>query len=246
MSDDVKLMLRLKDGDESAFETLVERHRTRVINTVYRFTGQRDIAEDLAQDVFISLYRAAPRYEPRAKFTTYLYRIVAKLVDTSADRDDMLLLIFDELADKEIERQIVIGGVVQRELAGENHPAIFDDDLAANRLDQVETMALQVLEASREQDIMPPEVGALELLGDLELVRGNTLAAITEYPDVFSAAIDQVGIANFVSFLENTADYRRHLREAEYGPLTDREFLACEFLVKFTKGFHCHGVIQFA
>jgi RNA polymerase sigma-70 factor (ECF subfamily) len=77
MSDDVKLMLRLKDGDESAFETLVERHRTRVINTAYRFTGQRDVAEDLAQDVFISLYRAAPRYEPRAKFTTYLYRIVA-------------------------------------------------------------------------------------------------------------------------------------------------------------------------
>jgi dipeptidyl aminopeptidase/acylaminoacyl peptidase len=52
-----------------------------------------------------------------------------------------------------------------------------------------------------------------------------TLAAITEYPDLFSAAVDQVGIASFVTFLENTADYRRHLREAEYGPLTDREFL---------------------
>ena len=52
-----------------------------------------------------------------------------------------------------------------------------------------------------------------------------TLAGITEYPEVFSAAIDQVGIASFVTFLENTADYRRHLREAEYGPLTDRAFL---------------------
>jgi dipeptidyl aminopeptidase/acylaminoacyl peptidase len=52
-----------------------------------------------------------------------------------------------------------------------------------------------------------------------------TLAAITEYPSLFSAAVDEVGIANFVSFLENTAEYRRHLREAEYGPLTDREFL---------------------
>ena len=52
-----------------------------------------------------------------------------------------------------------------------------------------------------------------------------TLAGITEYPDLFSAAIDQVGIASFVTFLENTADYRRHLREAEYGPLSDREFL---------------------
>jgi dipeptidyl aminopeptidase/acylaminoacyl peptidase len=52
-----------------------------------------------------------------------------------------------------------------------------------------------------------------------------TLAAITEYPDVFSAAVDDVGIANFVTFLRNTADYRRALREAEYGPLSDPEFL---------------------
>jgi len=52
-----------------------------------------------------------------------------------------------------------------------------------------------------------------------------TMAAITEYPDLFSAAVNEVGITNFVTFLENTADYRRALREAEYGPLTDREFL---------------------
>jgi dipeptidyl aminopeptidase/acylaminoacyl peptidase len=51
------------------------------------------------------------------------------------------------------------------------------------------------------------------------------LAGITEYPELFSAAVDQVGIANFVTFLENTAEYRRHLREAEYGPLSDPEFL---------------------
>ncbi len=52
-----------------------------------------------------------------------------------------------------------------------------------------------------------------------------TLAAVTEYPELFSAAIDEVGIANFVTFLQNTADYRRALREAEYGPLTDQPFL---------------------
>jgi dipeptidyl aminopeptidase/acylaminoacyl peptidase len=52
------------------------------------------------------------------------------------------------------------------------------------------------------------------------------LACITEYPDLFSAAVDEVGISNFVTFLQNTADYRRHLREAEYGPLTDQDFLA--------------------
>ncbi len=51
------------------------------------------------------------------------------------------------------------------------------------------------------------------------------LGMITEYPDLLSAAIDNVGIANFQTFLENTADYRRALREAEYGPLSDPEFL---------------------
>ncbi|KPJ49546.1 MAG: hypothetical protein AMJ41_02765 [candidate division Zixibacteria bacterium DG_27] len=51
------------------------------------------------------------------------------------------------------------------------------------------------------------------------------LAGITEYPELFSAAVDEVGIANFVTFLENTRAYRRTLREAEYGPLTDRGFL---------------------
>ncbi len=51
------------------------------------------------------------------------------------------------------------------------------------------------------------------------------LACITEYPDLFSAAVDEVGIANFVTFLKNTSEYRRHLREAEYGPLTDSAFL---------------------
>lgn len=52
------------------------------------------------------------------------------------------------------------------------------------------------------------------------------LGMITEYPDLFSAAIDVVGIANFETFLTNTKAYRRHIREAEYGPLSDPDFLA--------------------
>ncbi|KAA3633448.1 MAG: S9 family peptidase [Calditrichaeota bacterium] len=51
------------------------------------------------------------------------------------------------------------------------------------------------------------------------------LGMITEYPDLFSAAVDNVGIANFKTFLENTKPYRRALRESEYGPLSDPEFL---------------------
>ncbi|MCK4856499.1 MAG: S9 family peptidase [candidate division Zixibacteria bacterium] len=51
------------------------------------------------------------------------------------------------------------------------------------------------------------------------------MALVTEFPDLFAAGANSVGIVNFVSFLEKTADYRRALREAEYGPLSDREFL---------------------
>jgi len=52
------------------------------------------------------------------------------------------------------------------------------------------------------------------------------LACLTMYPDMFSAGIDVVGISNFVTFLENTSDYRRNNRESEYGSLEkDREFL---------------------
>ncbi len=51
------------------------------------------------------------------------------------------------------------------------------------------------------------------------------MAALTENPDLFAAGIDEVGIVNFVTFLENTKAYRRELRESEYGPLTDKEFL---------------------
>jgi dipeptidyl aminopeptidase/acylaminoacyl peptidase len=51
------------------------------------------------------------------------------------------------------------------------------------------------------------------------------MALITEYPDLFAAAMDYIGIVNFETFLENTAEYRRSFRESEYGPLSDCEFL---------------------
>jgi dipeptidyl aminopeptidase/acylaminoacyl peptidase len=66
-----------------------------------------------------------------------------------------------------------------------------------------------------------------ELLGIKGASYGGymTLAALTTYPDLFAAGCDEVGIANFETFLKNTADYRRSIREAEYGPLSDPEFL---------------------
>jgi RNA polymerase sigma-70 factor (ECF subfamily) len=73
------LMARIAEGDESAFETLVHRHQTSVLNLVYRFIGDRTQAKDLAQEVFIRVWQAAKTYRPEAKFTTWIYRITANL-----------------------------------------------------------------------------------------------------------------------------------------------------------------------
>ncbi len=73
------LMARIAKGDEDAFEILVNRHQTSVLNLIYRFIGDRTQAKDLAQEVFIRVWQTAKSYEPRAKFTTWIYRITANL-----------------------------------------------------------------------------------------------------------------------------------------------------------------------
>ncbi len=76
---DLQLMARVKAGDDEAFNTLMQRHEKTVVNLVYRFTGNREIAQDLAQEVFLRIYRASSRFEARAKFFTYLYKVTLNL-----------------------------------------------------------------------------------------------------------------------------------------------------------------------
>jgi RNA polymerase sigma-70 factor (ECF subfamily) len=73
-SDEV-LMLRYKDGDLSAFEVIIEKHQQPLFSFVYRFCNDYHQAQDLVQDVFLRLVKMSRNYEPRAKFTTYLYTI---------------------------------------------------------------------------------------------------------------------------------------------------------------------------
>ena len=73
-------MERVKQGDEEAFRELIEAHQSRIIGTVAKMLGDDTEAEDLAQQVFIRIWKSAPRYEPTAKFTTWLYTITRNLV----------------------------------------------------------------------------------------------------------------------------------------------------------------------
>lgn len=78
-SSDVELMLDVKAGDEASFDLLLRRHRTPLVNFLYRMVRDRATAEDLAQEVFLRVYRARKQYAPSAKFTTWLFRIATNL-----------------------------------------------------------------------------------------------------------------------------------------------------------------------
>jgi RNA polymerase sigma-70 factor, ECF subfamily len=73
-------MARIREGDMDAFRLLVEMHQARVIGTISKMLGSEAEAEDLAQQVFIRVWKSAPRYQPTARFTTWLFRITRNLV----------------------------------------------------------------------------------------------------------------------------------------------------------------------
>src|SRR3954452_1199114 len=79
-SEDVRLMRLVAEGDTVAFEQLVERHQTLVIGTVARMLGSNSEVEDIAQQVFVRVWKSAGRYVARAKFTTWLLKITRNLV----------------------------------------------------------------------------------------------------------------------------------------------------------------------
>src|ERR1043166_9098989 len=78
--DDVRLMELVARGDTAAFEKLIERHQALVVGTVARMLGSNSDVEDLAQQVFLRVWRSAGRYVARAKFTTWLLKITRNLV----------------------------------------------------------------------------------------------------------------------------------------------------------------------
>jgi RNA polymerase sigma-70 factor (ECF subfamily) len=77
---DFALMERIGEGDHTAFRQLIERHQNAVIGTVAKMLGNHSEAEDIAQQVFLRIWRNAKRYRPDAKFTTYLFTITRNLV----------------------------------------------------------------------------------------------------------------------------------------------------------------------
>src|SRR6516225_11134683 len=77
--DDTELMIRVKEGHEPSFALLLEKHRSSVVHFLYRMVQNTAVAEELAQEAFLRVYRSRTTYEPTAKFTTWLFRIATHL-----------------------------------------------------------------------------------------------------------------------------------------------------------------------
>ena len=78
--EDLALMAKVARGDEDAFAKIVKKHQHAVLGTVAKMTNQSPDTEDIAQQVFIRLWKSAERYKPTAKFTTFLFTITKNLV----------------------------------------------------------------------------------------------------------------------------------------------------------------------
>jgi RNA polymerase sigma-70 factor (ECF subfamily) len=76
---DIRLMLRVRDDDATAFAELVELYQHRLVTVMHHLVGNKEEAEDLAQEVFLRVYRTRKKYRPRAKFSTWLFTIANNL-----------------------------------------------------------------------------------------------------------------------------------------------------------------------
>jgi len=76
---DTELMLRVREGDDQSFALLLTRHRSPVVHFLYRMVQNQAVSEELAQEVFLRVYRSRASYEPTAKFTTWLFRIATHM-----------------------------------------------------------------------------------------------------------------------------------------------------------------------
>lgn len=114
---DAELMLRVKQGDGTSFGVLLEKHRASVTHFVYRLVQEQAVAEELAQEVFLRVYRSRASYEPTAKFKTWLFRIATHLA---------LNWIRDERHERGTERLDDVPADVPARQVSDRRPSVED------------------------------------------------------------------------------------------------------------------------
>jgi RNA polymerase sigma-70 factor (ECF subfamily) len=138
-------MLGVKAGDEVSFELLLQKYRTPVIHFLSRMVRDTALAEDLAQEVFLRVYRAREKYKPSAKFTTWLFRIAANLALNSVrdQRHRLRDVSVDEPAHVAEGHEALAVDVPSRE------PGVLDRMLARQRAAHIRCAILALPEKQR-------------------------------------------------------------------------------------------------
>ncbi len=135
---DAALMLKFKEGDKPAFELLLDKYQNRIINFIYRFIGDKQEAADIAQEVFLRVYRFAQDYTPKAKFSTWIYKIAKNLA-------------LNELRRKKFHRLFSLEGVFSTE----------DGEISCQQIDNNQAGARAELE---KQDLIRTVKKAIDCL----------------------------------------------------------------------------------
>jgi len=142
---DTRLMLGVKQGDSFCMDALLQRHRGPVIQFLYRMVRNRAIAEELAQNVFLRVYRSRTTYEPTAKFTSWLFRIATHVaLNWLRDRrHESNQLSLSAGSEREPERQIA-----------DRRPTVDQLMLAEVRLDEIRQAIAELPDRQRAAVIM--------------------------------------------------------------------------------------------
>ena len=161
---DEELVSRVLAGDEELFGELVKRHQRQIVNFIYRMVGDSDVALDMSQDVFIRVYQALDRFDPRYRFTTWIYRIASNCAIDRLRRHQPATISLDAPANPDSNvRRLQI-------------PSSEQDPRAS--LESKETM--QRLEAAIRR--LPPSYRKLIVLRHVNSMRYEQIAAVTRLP----------------------------------------------------------------
>lgn len=164
---DGDLVARCKDGDMSAFDLLVQRHKGPLINFAYRFTGDREAAEDLAQETFIRVYENIKRYKrTTASFRTWMYKIAANLCK-------------NELRNRRTRSKLLVKPAVGAQDTGNPIEDVQDHSAGPDR--QVEEKELQEI-LSRAISRLPEKLRTAFILRDIEGMTYDEISQVINRP----------------------------------------------------------------
>ncbi len=159
---DAQLMLRVRDGDDDSFRVLLDKHRNPLCHFLYRMVQDQAVCEELAQEVFLRIYKSRQSYEPTARFTTWMFRIATHLA---------LNLLRDEKNERAQERldEVRGGDLPAREVA-DRKPSVEQRMVYQARLQEVRDAIAKLPEKQRAAVLMHKyeEMEYAEIAGVLE------------------------------------------------------------------------------